>query len=371
MAWLTWPLMAMVQMSCAHLAMMSGQGLAAALTKKFPRGVMIAICVSLFFANTLNVGADLAAMADGAELLTGWSSHFFVIFFGVVTTYATVRLRYVQIASVLKWLALSLLAYVITAFLEKPDWFDVLKFALVPHIPDGSKGWQMVVAILGTTISPYLFFWQASQEVEEKKAAGEHTLSERRGASASQIFERKVDVAAGTLLSNGVMFFIILSSSLVLHANGKVEIESSKQAAEALAPLAGKFSSLLYTFGLLGVGLLAIPTLTGSTAYACAETFRWRQGLDVEWLKARAFYGVILVSGLFGILFDLMKFNPIQALYYSAVINGVLSPFLLAGILIVIRDVKIMNGNPAPLFRQVVLLITMLFMFAALVFMFI
>jgi Mn2+/Fe2+ NRAMP family transporter len=274
-------------------------------------------------------------------------------------------LRYAQIASVLKWLALSLFAYVITALIEKPDWLAVAKAVFQPHLISGSDGWATLVAILGTTISPYLFFWQASQEVEEKKANGALTLRARKGTTVEQVFERRVDVVTGTLFSNLVMFFIILSASLTLNANGKTEIETSRQAAEALAPLAGRFSSLLYTIGLLGVGFLAIPTLTGSAAYACAETFRWRQGLDLKWVRARAFYAVIAVSGFFGVVFDLFQFNPIKALFYSAVVNGLLAPFLLYGILTVVRDRKIMNGHPAPKWRQAILFITMLFMFAA------
>jgi Mn2+/Fe2+ NRAMP family transporter len=370
-ALITWPMMASVQMACAQLGLMSGEGLAAALRKKFPHPVMVTMCMLLFLANTLNVGADLAAMADCAQLLTGWSSHFFVVFFGVLTAVATIYLRYAQLASVLKWLALSLFAYIITAIIQKPDWFSVLAAALVPHIPAGGEGWSTLVAILGTTISPYLFFWQASQEIEEKKAAGEMSLYKRRGATAQQIFERRIDVTTGTLFSNVVMFFIILSASLTLNHAGLTEIATSREAAEALAPLAGRFSSLLYTLGLLGVGMLAIPTLTGSAAYACAETFRWRQGLDMKWIKARAFYAVILASGIFGVLFDLFEFNPIKALLYSAILNGLLAPFLLGGILLVVRDRKIMNGNPAPWFRQLILFITMIFMFAAAIGMFI
>lgn len=364
-ALITWPMMAAVQMACAHLAMVTGEGLAAALSKKFPRFIMIAICAALFLANTLNVGADLVAMADCAELLTGVSSHLFVVLFGLSIAVATVRLRYGQIASVLKWLAISLFAYVITAFIQKPDWGAVAWATVVPHVPQDKEAWQTLVAILGTTISPYLFFWQASQEVEEKKAAGAHNLEMRRVMTPQQLFERKLDVGMGTLFSNIVMFFIILSASLTLHKSGMTEIETSRQAAAALVPLAGRFSSLLYTLGLLGVGLLAIPTLTGSAAYACAETFRWRQGLDRTWIRARAFYGIIIFSGFLGIVFDFMKFNPIKALYWSAVINGLLAPFLLLGIFSVIRDRKIMNGQTAPKLRQIVLLVTIIFMFAA------
>jgi len=364
-ALLTWPMMASVQMACAHLAMMSGEGLASALAKKFPRWVMILICISLFLANTLNVGADLSAMADCAELLTGWSSHFFVLLFGAAISYATIRLRYAKIASVLKWLALSLFAYVATAIIAKPDWTEVLKATFIPEWPHGPGYMETLVAILGTTISPYLFFWQASQEVEEKKAHGQKSLVRRRGATHVQILERKLDVRIGTLFSNVVMFFIILSASLTLHAHGQTDIATTAQAAAALAPLAGKSASILYTIGLLGVGLLAIPTLMGSAAYACAETFRWRQGLDMTFVKARAFYAIIVLSAIFGMLFDLLNLNPIRVLYYSAVLNGLLAPFLLWGILQVIRDPKIMYGQTAPKTRQAIVFVTMLFMFAA------
>lgn len=363
-AFLTWPLMASVQMACAHLAMVTGEGLAAALAKRFPRYILVSVCVSLFLANTLNVGADLVAMADCSEMLTGLTSHYFVPFFGVVLALATIRLRYSQIAALLKWLVLSLFAYVIVAIIQKPDWYSVLVASISPRIPDRG-GWGMFVAILGTTISPYLFFWQSSQEIEEKKAAGSKTLRSRRGATPMKIFERRIDVGLGTFFSNLVMFFIILSASLTLHRHGLFNITTSREAAEALEPLAGRFSAMLYTFGLLGVGLLAIPTLTGSAAYAFAETFRWRQGLDASWMRARAFYAVIICSSVIGIFMDFVHFNPIKALYWSAVINGLLAPFLLAGIFIVIRDRKIMYGQTAPRLRQALLFITMVMMFGA------
>ncbi len=361
----TWPLMAAVQMACAHIAMATGQGLGAALSKKIPQWLLVGVCVMLFLANTLNVGADLVAMADCAEMLSGVSRHIFVVLIGVTIAGLTIYSRYEHIASVLKWLAASLFAYVISALLEKPDWWEVLRATLVPHLPRGTEGWGMLVAILGTTISPYLFFWQASQEVEEKKAHGQKTLRSRRGTTPKLIFERQLDVGLGTLFSNLVMFFIILSTSLTLSRHGLTQIETSRQAAEALVPLAGKMASLLYSVGLLGVGFLAIPTLTGSAAYAFAETFRWQQGLDLQWHKAKAFYAVILVSTLFAMLFDFLKVNPLKALYWSALVNGCLAPFLLFGILIVMRDKKLMNGKPAPRFRQAMLLLTMILMFAA------
>lgn len=369
-ALLTWPLMAAVQMACARIGMVTGEGLASALEKKFPRPILIIFCLALFLANTLNVGADLAAMADSAEMLGGGSSHFYVIVFGLFIAWATIRLRYFHIARVLKWLAVFLFSYIVAAFIVGPDWGEALKSTFIPSWPSSKEQWGMLVAILGTTISPYLFFWQASQEVEEEKAAGRNTLESRQGATENQLVTRKYDVGIGTFFSNIVMYFIILSTALTLNKHGLTNIETSRQAAEALVPLAGRFASLLYTVGLLGVGFLAIPTLTGSAAYALAETFGWDQGLDVKLGKARAFYTVILVSTIFAIAFDYSDINPIKALYWSAVVNGLLAPFLLLGILLVIRDKIIMKNQPTSKLGQFVVGATTLLMFGAAIGMF-
>src|SRR5438552_11388271 len=286
-AWLTFPLMAAVQMMCARIGMITGKGLAGALRQKFPRWSLVVVCLALLAANTINIGADLSGMADAAEMLTGWNSHFFVVFFGIGIAWATIRLRYYQIASVLKWLTLVLFAYVIAAIHIGLDWGSLLRDAFLPSIPRDSQGWATLVAILGTTISPYLFFWQSSQEVEEEKAMGRRMLRSRQGATRREILDRKIDVGVGTFFSNMVMFFIILTSALTLHRHGVTRIETSREVAEALRPLAGRFAESLYTIGLLGVGLLAIPTLSGSAAYAFAETFGWRQGLDQRLGSAR------------------------------------------------------------------------------------
>jgi len=369
-ALLTWPFMMAVQMACARIGMVTGDGLASALEKKFPRQVLIVFCIALFLANTLNVGADLSAMADAAEMLTGWSSHFFVVAFGVVIAWATVQLRYFQIARILKWFALTLFAYVLAAFLIGPDWREALKHTFIPTFPRSHEEWGMLVALLGTTISPYLFFWQSSQEVEEEKASGRNTLEKRKGATDEEILLRRYDVAVGTFFSNLVMFFIILTTALTLNRHSITSIETSQQAAEALAPIAGRFAYLLYTIGLLGVGFLAIPTLTGSAAYALAETFGWDEGLDAPFGKAQAFYTVILASTVVAIIFDFSDLNPIKALYWSAQVNGVLAPFVLVGILAVIRDKKIMCGQPSPRLVQCSVAVATLLMFAAAVGMF-
>jgi Mn2+/Fe2+ NRAMP family transporter len=304
-------------------------------------------------------------MADAAEMLTGINSHLFVIIFGVGIAFWAVRCRYYQIAMILKWLALCLFAYVITAFLVRPDWGAIARDTFVPTWPKDHDTWQNLVAILGTTISPYLFFWQSSQEVEHEKAMGRRMLVQREGATKREIIDRKLDVGVGTFFSNFVMYFIILTAAMTLHRNGVFHIETSKQAAEALRPLAGALAYFLYTAGLIGVGLLAIPTLTGSAAYAFAETFKWREGLDLPFKSAQPFYIVLIVSTAVGIAMDFLNINPVKALFWTAVINGVLAPFLLVGILIVASDRKLMQGQPSSWLSLAAVGVVTLLMFGA------
>ena len=370
-ALLTWPLMGCVQFMCARIGMVTGEGLAGGLRKKFPKPVLIIASMALLVANTANIGADLAGMADAAEMLTGVTSSLYVIVFGIGIAVATIVFRYYQIASILKWLALTLFAYVIAAFLIGPDWRAVAHDTFVPTWPVGRDAWATLVAILGTTISPYLFFWQASQEVEEEKAKGRRMLRERQGATDKDIIKRKIDVGTGTLFSNLVMYFIILATAMTLHKHGITRIETSKQAAEALRPMAGEFAYLLYTVGIIGVGFLAIPTLSGSAAYAFAETFHWEQGLDAKLKQARGFYAVVILSTLVGIVMDFAGVNPLKALFWTAVINGVLAPFLLVGILLVASDHKLMRNQPSSRLSRVIVGTTALAMFAAAIALFI
>ena len=223
----------------------------------------------------------------------------------------------------------------------------------------------MIVAILGTTISPYLFFWQTSQEVEEEKERGRPTVKQREGATRAELFDRGIDVGLGTLFSNVVMFFIILVTALTLHAHGVKAPETSRQVAEALQPLAGRFATLLYTLGIVGTGLLAIPTLSGSAAYALAELFGWREGIDERFTQARAFYLVVAGAITGGVAMDFANLNPVQALYWSAVLNGLLAPFLLGGILLLASDRKLMKGQPASLIGRLLVGATTVAMFAA------
>ena len=364
-ALLTWPLMAAVQFTCARVGMVTGEGLAGALRKKLPRWLVAAAAFLLLAANTVNIAADLAGMADAAQMLTGAERHVCVVVFGIAITVAIVKFRYAQIAAVLKWLALALFAYVVTALSIGPDWRQVLHDALTPSLPRDANAWSTIVAILGTTISPYLFFWQASQEVEEEKALGRRTRVLRLGATSQEIVERRWDVAAGTFFSNMVMFFIILTTALTLHRHGLTRIATSREVAQALRPLAGRFAEVLYTTGLLGVGFLAIPTLSGSAAYALAETFRRRQGLDQKLRRARFFYGVIALSTVGGILLDFTRISPVNALYWSAVINGLLAPFLLVAILLCVSDQTLMKGQRSPFIGRLAVGITAALMFAA------
>jgi Mn2+/Fe2+ NRAMP family transporter len=291
--------------------------------------------------------------------------------FGLGICAATVWLRYHQIANVLKWLALALFAYVIAAFLIKPDWLSVLHDTVLPVLPHGGAAWGALVAILGTTISPYLFYWQAGQEVEEEKAMGRLMLISRRGATRRELQDRRIDIGVGTFFSNVVMFFIILTTALTLHAHGMTSINTTRQAAEALRPLAGDGAYFLYTLGLVGTGLLAIPTLAGSAAYAFAETFDWAYGLDEKLHNAVSFYSVFVLATVAGAAMELFHVNPIKALYWSAVVNGLLAPFLLVALLLVATDKRVMHGQTSSRTTRWVVGATTVAMFGAAIGMFV
>jgi NRAMP (natural resistance-associated macrophage protein)-like metal ion transporter len=370
-ALLTWPLMAAVQMMCARIGQVTGQGLAANFKLRFPRWLLLIFVIALLVANTINIAADLAGMADAAAMLSGINSRWFVVAFAILISWATVRLRYKQIANVLKWLVLVLFAYPVTAFVVGANWSQVLHATLVPSMPHSRNEWETLVAILGTTISPYLFFWQASEEVEEEKSAGQSTVAQRRGATPEELGLRNIDVGVGAFFSNMVMFFIILTTAITLNKHGIVNIETSRQAAEALKPFAGSFAAALFTWGIVGVGFLAIPTLAGSAAYAFAETLGWRQGLSKKLRQARWFYALILGSTAVGVALDFIGINPVKALYWTAVINGLLAPFLLVAILIVARDKKLMQGQPSSRLGWFVVAATTVAMFVAGVAMFV
>ena len=257
-----------------------------------------------------------------------------------------------------------MLTYVLTTFVVHPNWVFVLRETFLPAWPTGHEAWAGLVAILGATISPYLFFWQASLEWEEKRDPG-RVHSEAQGAMTKRMSARNLDVAFGTLFSNLVMYFIILTAALTLYPNNVTNIETSRDAAAALTPLAGAFAATLFTFGIVGGGLVAIPTLITSAAYALAETFRWNHGLSEKFEAARPFYGVIILASVIGIALDLADVSPMKALFWAAIVNGLIAPFLLVGVLLVASDRKVMRDQPCSRLAQLAVGVAALAMFGA------
>ncbi len=362
----SWPLMAAVQNMCARIGMASGQGLAQVSKRKIPKYLVVVICFALFAANTLNVAANTLAMADAFSMLTGVPAAVFIVIIGIGITWATVQLRYESIASVMKWLALGLFAYIFATFDARPDWNKVLTKDIIPTVPKTSAGWSMLVAILGTTISPYLFFWQTALEIEANKLRKKEAYPLKIAKPVNEDYSlRFADVMIGTFFSNVVMFFIILLTGITLHVKGITNVETTRQVAEALEPLAGRYAMLFYALGIIGSGFLSIPTLTGSAAYAFAETFNWKQGLDEKFDKARRFYFVVFLSMVIAIAVDFLKVNPLKMLYGSAVVNGLLAPFLLVLILFIATDKKIMQGQTTSRASRLIVVFTTILMFMA------
>jgi NRAMP (natural resistance-associated macrophage protein)-like metal ion transporter len=367
----TWPLMATIQMMCARIGIVTGRGLASALGEKFSRKFIFISSFILLAANTFNISADLLAMSDAAEILSGINSHIWIVVFAVIISAAIIHFQYSQIANFLKWLVLALFTYVISAFFAHPDWSFIVKNTLLPSLPTSQEGWSLLVAILGTTISPYLFYWQTSAEVEEEESAGRDTVEKRLGATKAELFNRSIDVGIGTFFSNLVMFFIILTTALTLHTQGITNLETSSQVAKALEPVAGSMTMILYTSGLIGTGFLAIVTLAGSSAYALSDSFLRPFGLNKKWKQAKLFYMVILFSTFGAVGLDFLNTNPIKMLYWSAILNGVLAPFLLIGILMVASDSKLMQGQPSSKLARIVVGTTIILMFLAMIGMFV
>jgi len=289
-----------------------------------------------------------------------------VVPIGVIIVVVQVWGSYKQIVKVFKWLTLSLFAYVIAAFLAKPDWRAVAWATFVPQISFSSEYITTIVAILGTTISPYLFFWQASEEVEEEVCVvGRKRLSQRRGATDAEIRKEKIDTIVGMVFCNVVFYFVILAAGATLHVSGKTSIQSATEAAQALTPLAGNLATVLFAIGIIGAGLLAVPVLTGSAAYAVAETFGWSEGLDEKPRDAKKFYVVIAASTLVGVAIDLIGINPISALFWTAVINGVVAPPLLVLVMLIANNKKVMGKRTNGSFTNVVGWLAAAVMFAA------
>jgi NRAMP (natural resistance-associated macrophage protein)-like metal ion transporter len=341
----TYPLMAAVQLVCARIGLVTGRGLAGVLRQHYPRPLLYAACLLLLVANVFNISADLGGMGEAAEMLSGLSRVVWVPLFGVSIVLVTTYASYATFARGLKWLTAALFAYIIAAVLAHPDWAAALAATMVPRVGWDAVSIATLVAILGTTISPYLFFWQASQEVEEEKARGRHTLAQRRGATRHELADAALDVNTGMFFSNLVMYFIMLATAATLHRDGHRDIETARQAAEALRPLAGEAAYLLYSVGVIATGLLAIPVLAGSASFAVAEVFGWRSGLSLSPRRGRRFYLVLAGSVLGGIAFTLFVHNPIRMLFVSALLNGLLAPPLLVLVMLVGGNRRIMGEH--------------------------
>lgn len=345
LAIVTLPMMAAVQYSCAKIGMVTGQGLAGVLKKNYPKPFLYMAVLALFVANTLNVGADIGAIAAAIQLLHPVPTMPTICFVAIAILVVQLLGSYKLIANVFKWLTLVLFSYIATAFFVHVNIGEVLKATFIPTFQPTAQYVSTLVAILGTTISPYLFFWQASQQVEEDRSEGKRALWQRRGASNEELKLAAMDVNAGMVLSNSVMYFIIFTCAATLHAGGHTNITSATDAAKALVPVAGKFSEVLLAVGLIGTGLLAIPILTGSAAYALSEAFGWRYGLDEKPYRAKQFYAVIVLSTIVGMASNFFGMNAISALFWSAVINGLVAPPLLILIMLVVNNEKIMGDK--------------------------
>jgi NRAMP (natural resistance-associated macrophage protein)-like metal ion transporter len=343
MAPVTLPMMAAVQFICAKIGMVSGMGLAAVLRKHYGHWVVYSAISLLVIANTINAGTDIGAIAAAIGLLAPIPPLALVVpLAGGIVAFQILG-SYALISRIFKWLTLTLFAYIVAAFLARPHWREVLWATLVPTMHFDNQYLMTLVAILGTTISPYLFFWQASQEVEEELSMGRATLAEREGATDREIKIAEIDVDVGMFFASIVFYFVILASAATLHAAGKTNIQTATDAAEALKPLSSGVASLLFALGLIGSGFLAVPVLTGASAYAIGEAFGWKCGLDEKLRAAPRFYGLIIASTFVGMLINFLRIQPVTALFWTAVINGVLAPPLLVMIMLVSNNKNVMG----------------------------
>lgn len=354
-AWLL-PMMLAVQETCARIGIVTNKGLGAVLRKNYSKKIVFSMVILLIVANVINIGADLGAMAASLEMVTGFNYFFGAIFFAIIIILLEIFVKYHTYVRVLKWLVVSVLAYIIAGFIVKPDWIEVFRHAFIPSIQFNSAFLFAIVAVFGTTITPYLFFWQASEEVEDVKMEKTNLIKsgkKRLPSLSSRITRMRKDVNFGMLLANIVFFFIVVTTANTLFVNGIHEIESAEQAALALRPIAGDGAYLLFALGIIGTGLLAVPILAGSGAYAFSEIMKWNNGLEEEFSKAKSFYIIIAFSILAGLGLNFIGIDPIKALYWSAFVNGVIALPLLIVIMIIGGNSKIMGKETNPVWVNI------------------
>ena len=322
----SFPLMVAAQLISARIGRVTGRGIAHNLAKSYPRWLVVTVVVLLFAANTINIAADIGAMGEALTLLIGGQAHLYTLCFGLVCVLMQIFMPYPRYVPFLKWLTLALFAYVAVAFMVQVPWTTVLYRTFIPAVSWDAKYFVALTAVLGTTISPYLFFWQASHEAEEQRAAtGDRPLRRAPRQARRQLTDSGTDTYVGMAFSNLIAYFIILSAAVTLHAHGVTDIETTAQAAEALRPIAGDLTFWLFAAGIIGTGLLGVPVLAGSAAYGIGEAFHWRVGLAHQFNRARGFYLILALATLLGTLLNLTPIDPIKALFWSAVINGVLA----------------------------------------------
>ena len=340
----TLPLMIGIQIVSARIGRVTGHGLAANIREHYPAWLLHSVVGLLLVANTINIAADLGAMAAALRLLIGGPAHLYIIAFATVSLGLQIFIPFPRYAPILKWLTLTLFAYVATVFVVQVPWGEVFKRTFLPPVELRADYLLTLVAVFGTTISPYLFFWQASQEVEEQRAGpGEEPLREAPEQARAHLNRIKIDTYVGMMFSNAVAFFIILTAAVTLNLHGITDIQSSEQAAEALRPIGGEFAFALFASGIIGTGMLAVPILAGSAAYAVAETFRWPIGLGLQFAEARGFYAIVTVATLVGVALNFTGLSPVRALIWSAVINGVISVPIMAVMMLMAARPEIMG----------------------------
>jgi NRAMP (natural resistance-associated macrophage protein)-like metal ion transporter len=339
----SFPLMTAVQLMCARLGMISGRGLAGVVRVRYPRWVLWSACALLLVANTVNIAADLGGMAASLGMVTHVPALVWTPVLAVVIGSVLIWSSYVWIARIFKWLTLVLLAYIVAAYLAHPDWISVLSATLVPQVEWSPRYLAVLVGIFGTTISPYLFFWQASQEVEEERAMGRITLSSRKGATVGELRSSRTDILTGMFFSNLVAYFIILTTAATLHAHGKTSIATAQDAAEALRPFAGNAAYWLFTLGVVGAGMLGVPVLAGSSAYAVAEAAAWKCSMEEKPRSASGFYTIIAVSMALGMGINYVGLDAVAMLFWAAVVNGVLAPPLIVLVVLLTGDATVMG----------------------------
>jgi Mn2+/Fe2+ NRAMP family transporter len=341
----TYPLMTAVQIISAQMGRTTGCGIAGNLRLHAPSWLLHTIVILLVVANTINIGADLGAMAESTRLITGGPQFLYVLIFALLCALLQVFMRYARYVTMLKWLTLALLAYVVTAFIVHVPWGEALKSFVIPQLQWDKDYLTTVVAVFGTTISPYLFFWQASQEAEDVRETPERKALKKAPEQGPDAIERiELDTIAGMAISNLIALAIIVTAAATLHTHGVTEIRTSAQAAEALRPIAGPLAEALFAIGVVGTGLLSVPVLAGSAAYAIGEARQWKTGLARRPLQAKRFYAVICLATLVGMLMNFMPIDPIRALYWSAVINGVVATPVMAIMMWMAAAPKVMGA---------------------------